>query len=548
MSESPAASSTRPAWGNVVLCSLLGLLALGLMAWHVREWEWHPPGPSRWLSALAALLAWVGFTTWLVCHRRESLRKQRALVSPTHGSDTDTVLIAFASQTGTAEQWARQTAQSLQQAAVPVQLVELGQVEVATLAEASRVLFVVSTTGEGDAPDSAARFVSRCMRAPQPLASLPYGLLALGDSDYDDFCGFGRSLQHWLQQSGATPLFDPVEVDNGDPAALRHWQHHLALLSGATELPDWQPPDYQRWQLVERTLLNPGSAGGACFHLALRPLDGEAAWQAGDLVEIGPRHAASTVARWLAAHVLDGDAIVEHAGRCASLREWLAASHLPDSDVVHGIALSALVAGLQPLPHREYSMASLPSDGALHLLVRRMQRGDGSLGVGSGWLTEHAGIGDEVALRIRANPGFHAPADDRPLVLIGNGTGLAGLRALLKARIAVGRTRNWLLFGERESAHDFYHRDEILRWREEGRIERLDLVWSREGGAREYVQDRLRARADVLRDWAAQGAAIYVCGSLAGMAPGVDAVLRDVLGEAALERLREDGRYRRDVY
>ena len=44
------------------------------------------------------------------------------------------------------------------------------------------------------------------------------------------------------------------------------------------------------------------------------------------------------------------------------------------------------------------------------------------------------------------------------------------------------------------------------------------------------------------------GAAIYICGSLAGMAPGVDAVLREALGDAAVERLRENGRYRRDVY
>jgi sulfite reductase (NADPH) flavoprotein alpha-component len=46
----------------------------------------------------------------------------------------------------------------------------------------------------------------------------------------------------------------------------------------------------------------------------------------------------------------------------------------------------------------------------------------------------------------------------------------------------------------------------------------------------------------------AEGASIYVCGSLAGMAPGVDAVLREALGDVELERLREEGRYRRDVY
>jgi sulfite reductase (NADPH) flavoprotein alpha-component len=246
-------------------------------------------------------------------------------------------------------------------------------------------------------------------------------------------------------------------------------------------------------------------------------------------------------------HALDGEVSVEHAGRRASVREWLSASHWPEGGVQHETP-EALVAALQALPHREYSIASVPSDGTVHLLVRRMQREDGSAGIGSGWLTRHAQVGGEIALRIRANPGFHAPTDDRPLVLIGNGTGLAGLRALLKARVEAGRGRNWLLFGERESAHDFYHRDEILQWQRLSLLERLDLAWSREGESRIYVQDRLRASADMLRQWIEQGAAIYVCGSLAGMAPGVDAVLRETLGDAKVEQRREAGRYRRDVY
>ncbi|MCT7061911.1 flavodoxin domain-containing protein, partial [Salmonella enterica] len=83
-----------------------------------------------------------------------------------------TLIVAYGSQTGTAEQWARQTAQNLQQAGVPVRLLELGQLDARALGDARRVLFVVSTTGEGDAPDHAARFVTQCMRAPLALASL----------------------------------------------------------------------------------------------------------------------------------------------------------------------------------------------------------------------------------------------------------------------------------------------------------------------------------------------------------------------------------------
>ncbi|MNW05410.1 Sulfite reductase [NADPH] flavoprotein alpha-component [compost metagenome] len=62
------------------------------------------------------------------------------------------------------------------------------------------------------------------------------------------------------------------------------------------------------------------------------------------------------------------------------------------------------------------------------------------------------------------------------------------------------------------------------------------------------MQDRLREAADELRAWLADGAVIYVCGSLQGMAEGVDRALRDILGDEALQQLNDEGRYRRDVY
>jgi sulfite reductase (NADPH) flavoprotein alpha-component len=457
--------------------------------------------------------------------------------------------VVYASQTGFAEQLARQTAQSLQLAGLPTRMIGIGDLALDDLRQAGRVLFVVSTTGDGEPPDMAQRFSRKLMQQPASLAGLHYGLLALGDSDYEDFCGFGRQLQRWLQASGAQALFDPVEVDSEDDASLRHWQHHLAMLGGAPDLPDWQAPKYQRWQLVERRLLNPGSVGEPCFHLAMKPLEGRADWQAGDLAEIGPCHAAEAVAAWLAARGLDGRVVVPFGHReRLPLATLLARCRLPEPGEVDGLDEEGVAAILQQLPHRAYSIASLPRDGTLQLIVRRMRARGGYPGLGSGWLTEHAPIGAEIALRVRSNVNFHAPRDARPLVLIGNGTGLAALRALLKQRIAVGRTRNWLLFGERHRAHDFLHREDIERWIGEGAIERADFAWSRDQGERIHVQQRLREAGDELRRWVDEGAAIYVCGSLDGLAPGVDAALCDVLGAGQVAQLREQGRYRRDVY
>lgn len=408
------------------------------------------------------------------------------------------ILVVHASQTGFASELAGRTASLLRAGSVSVDSRDISSVTPALLAGATRALFIVSTTGEGDAPDMATGFRRASMAAPLALHGLAYGVLALGDRDYEDFCAFGHDLEHWLHASGASPLFDLVEVDNGDQGALRHWQHHVAQLSGVTTQPDWSRPAYQPWRLVERRLLNPGSVGGPCFHLALVPEDAALLhWHAGDIAEIGPRLAS---------------------GESASL------------------------------PHREYSIASIPADGALHLVVRQMRAADGTLGLGSGWLTEYATVGSTVDLRVRRNEGFHAPTDDRPAIFIGNGTGIAGLRALIKARIARGHRRNWLVFGERHAAADRLHVDELEQWHEQGSIERLDLVWSRQARGSHYVQDRLRTMADEVRTCVTEGASIYVCGSLSGMAPGVDTALRQILGDAHVDELASKGRYRRDVY
>jgi sulfite reductase (NADPH) flavoprotein alpha-component len=109
-------------------------------------------------------------------------------------------------------------------------------------------------------------------------------------------------------------------------------------------------------------------------------------------------------------------------------------------------------------------------------------------------------------------------------------------------------SRNWLLFGERNVAHDFHCGAELKAWLQAVELARLDLAFSRDQAQKVYVQDLLRDAADELRAWLDDGAAIYICGSLQGMAAGVDQALNDLLGEQGVNDLIEQGRYRRDVY
>jgi sulfite reductase (NADPH) flavoprotein alpha-component len=157
-------------------------------------------------------------------------------------------------------------------------------------------------------------------------------------------------------------------------------------------------------------------------------------------------------------------------------------------------------------------------------------------------------MGAEIPLRIRANANFHSPEDGRPIILIGNGTGIAGLRSHLKARESLRGAWNWLIFGERNAEHDSFYEQDIARWRETGVLTRVDLVFSRDQDERAYVQHVIERSASDVRDWVSQGATIYVCGSAAGMATAVHEALIGVLGREKVEELLALRRYRRDVY
>ena len=482
-------------------CTLLGMAMCGL--WIFLSASLVITDVMRKCIIVSLILCTYGmFVLWIRAIYRG---KVLPITIAANTENQTSVTIIYASQTGYAELLAQQTAHSLQQGGVQITLLDIAQCEVQHLQQAHRILFIVSTTGEGDAPDSAAQFTRLVMSQALSLKHLQCAVLALGDSHYQQFCAFGRQLNHWLHQQHAQSSFDIVEVDNGDEGALRHWQHQLRLISGNSTLVDWSAPAYQPWKLIERRLLNPNSVGQPVFYIALSPpknSDASYAWQAGDIVEVCP--------------------------------------HSPQQSLQQ-----------ENLPHREYSIASIMQDGRIDLIVRQVLKDDGSFGIGSGWLTRHTNLGDTIHMRVRPNRSFHAPAestDNRPMILIGNGTGLAGLRAHIKQRALRQQHSNWLIFGERNRAHDFLFQDALEAWEKQGVLTHLDLAFSRDQEQVCYVQHKLREHAQRLQDWIVQGAIIYVCGSMQGMAGDVDTALQEIIGEEKLEQMREAGEYKRDVY
>lgn len=498
------------------------------------------------LMCLASLvMPLFAFSGWcLYLDRRRLARELRAAWQRLDASaQSEALTIYFASQTGRAERLALQTADALQRAGLRAQVASLAEFRL-DHGRCGAALFIASSYGDGGPPDALRVFCRKTMARPARLNRLQYAVLALGDRQYSLFCGFGRRLDAWLRASGARPAFDAIEVDAGDEAAIRLWQLRLEqwtgrLLDLVAEAP------FAPWRLTDRQLVNEGSPGAPVYRLRFEPMGMPLPdWRGGAVAEILPRHDVVRIASLARGWGLDPEADTADGG---TLGQWLATRQLP-ADAPGTVALADCLR-LPPLIPRSYSIASLPAAGAVELLLRRYDGPQGT-GVASAWLTGGVAIGETVPLRLRDNPMFQVPGDARPAIFIGNGTGLAGLRALLAERIAAGRNRNWLLFGERSPLHDRPYEDELQAWLAAGQLVRLDRAYSRSeipGNAR-YVQDLLREHAKLLAHWVGHGAMLYVCGSAKTMARDVDRCLAEVLGAGAMERMIASGRYRRDVY
>ena len=212
---------------------------------------------------------------------------------------------------------------------------------------------------------------------------------------------------------------------------------------------------------------------------------------------------------------------------------------------------------------RSYSISSSPlvSPHEVQLTVSvlryRSARGGDRGGVSSTFLADRA---SHAEVFLQPSPHFRPPEDGAtPMIMIGPGTGIAPFRGFLQERRALGhRGPNWLFFGDRHRAENFYYREDLEDMARDGLLNRLDLAFSRDQADRVYVQHKmLDYGADVWR-WLEDGAHFYVCGDATRMAKDVDDALTTIIRthggmshEGAHDYKRElvaTKRYVRDVY
>lgn len=180
-----------------------------------------------------------GFRRWIERRdpRHESSEHADAPSLPNRLYSAQTqVWVVHASETGVAEDLAHEARRQLTSMGQSSRLVALDAMDVRSLARVDHALFLASTSGDGEPPCMADAFHRHYMQHPAALSGLRYGLLALGDRRYDNFCAFGRQLDAWLRTSGAQPLFEAVEMDDEDAPSMRQWTANVRTLGAPADV------------------------------------------------------------------------------------------------------------------------------------------------------------------------------------------------------------------------------------------------------------------------------------------------------------------------
>ncbi len=519
--------------------------------------------------------------------------------------------ILYATESGNSERLANAAAKAARKQGLKPTVVDMADLELATLAKAKRLIVIAATWGEGEPPARAARAYAELMGEGAPkLEGIEYGVLALGDSAYADFCTIGQKIDARLEALGAKRVADRVDCDLDFEKPAAEWID--------TTLKTLAPPEAERGTVIavdfgarqqsaadtgpveaevsEWINLNSSRSDKETIHLELA-FDGAApAYKPGDSLDLYAENDPVYVDQLLKSAGLASDeglraeflksrdvttlslkALETYAAttghqyvksllQSGAAKGWIAGRQLIDLVEHFPISLSAeQLRGLtRPLAPRAYSIASSRREVGeeAHLLVsavRYESLGRARKGVASNFVADRLRKGARVRAKLKPNKHFALPAPERDIIMVGPGTGVAPYRAFVQERRATGaKGRNWLFFGERHFTHDFLYQ---LEWQDalkEGSLARMDVAFSRDTPQKIYVQHKLWERRRDLIEWLENGAYFYVCGDAKAMAKDVRSTLArayaDVKGvspeiaQQALAKLESERRYLQDVY
>ncbi len=538
----------------------------------------------------------------------ESVSGQPHTAAPPRAAEPFTIV--YASESGNSEKLAGDLAKAARKHGLKPNVIDMANLDLAQLKSAKRLAFVAATWGEGDPPARAVCAYNELMGEAAPrFDGVEYGVLALGDSAYAEFCAVGKKIDERLTALGAKRVIDraDLDLDFAQPAAkwiadaVKALQPPDAGTSTVIEVDFGKSAVAPSLEVVEAEItehvnLNSSQSDKETIHVELA-FDGAApAYQPGDSLDVYPENDTTYVDDLLQAAGLVGDdklrselvktrdvttlslkTVETYAAQTGhqyvkamleqgEAKHWIAGRQLIDLIATFPIALTAeqLRPLTRPLAPRAYSIASSRREvgDAAHLLisaVRYETHGRARKGVASNYVGERLKKGARVCVKLKPNKHFGLPASDKDIIMVGPGTGVAPFRAFVQERAATqAKGRSWMFFGDRRFTHDFLYQLDWQQALKDGALTRMDVAFSRDTPNKIYVQDKLWEKRRELIEWLDGGANFYVCGDAKNMAKDVRATLvrayADVkelsadAAEQAVAILERDKRYLQDTY
>lgn len=513
--------------------------------------------------------------------------------------------IVYGTETGNSKKLATDFAARAKKKNIPVKLASLDQYRVTDITKEENLFVVISTQGDGEPPAAAKKFYDHIHHNGFRLDNLKYSVLALGDTSYPMFCKTGEDVDAQLQKLGGTPIIPIQKCDVDYESDADAWftkviqtldQAEVATPAAVKPIPQAaakaNTKKVYRGSVLSNLNLNDKGSRKEIYHieLAAEAVD----YQPGDSIGVVPENPLVTVQTIINELGVHGNTPITYKEVDYTLADFLqkkvAILHLHErivkkyaaivqkqipetkTDLLHllrqfplaGFGQFKEVANILPAQSpRIYTIASSPSahEGEIHLTVERdvfTVNGETKIGLCSSYLADQNERA-EFEFFVQKNKRFKLPANDKDVLLISPGTGIAAARSFISERDATGATgKNWLFFGEENFTTDFLYQTEIQNWFETGVLSNVSLAFRKDGPEESFIWDKIKQNGKEIYDWIQSGAYIYVSGEKAPMGEEVEKALQQVIevhsglsveaAHAYWEQLKEEGRYSKDVY
>ncbi|RYG04327.1 MAG: sulfite reductase [Chitinophagaceae bacterium] len=512
--------------------------------------------------------------------------------------------IAYGTETGNSKKLAVEFAGKAKKAGINAKLVSLDQYRLNDLAKEEYFLAVISTQGEGEPPAAAKRFYDHVHQNGFKLEKMKYGVLALGDTSYPLYCKAGEDVDSQLQRLGGERIIDLQRCDVDYEEDAENWfTNFLSRLSsqGGGAQPNTiavAPAKKSTGKKVyagtvlSNVNLNDRGSSKETYHIEIGA-DG-VEYKPGDSIGILPYNHLPVTEAILSLTGIDREKSLEHRTGNHSvvnlLHKKLNIAYLPERVVKQYATIvkqdipetkiglldllkiypvqdsqqfEEVISILEPITPRLYSISSSPEahSGEVHITVAKDYFTINEE-LKYGLCSEHLSmlpVDCEIEFYVHKNNEFRLPAEDKDVIMIGPGTGIAPFRSFLAERDSVGASgRNWLFFGEQHFASDFLYQTELQNWVETGVLTKLNVAFSRDQKQKIYVQNKMQANGAEFYSWIEGGAYIYICGKKEPMSFDVENTIINIITEFGgkteeqakqyLSNMKEQGRYLRDVY